>query len=94
VALAESCLVGGLGARVTLPGDAFTLLFSESAGRALVAVRPGHEAEFAALRAEAGVPGDVVGSTGGDALEVSGIFTIGLDELAAAHRATLPALFD
>src|SRR3984885_2114946 len=75
VALAESCLVGGLGARVTLPGDAFTLLFSESAGRALVAVRPGHEAEFAALRAEAGVPGDVIGTTGGDALEVSGIFT-------------------
>jgi phosphoribosylformylglycinamidine (FGAM) synthase-like enzyme len=94
VALAESCLAGGLGARVTLPGDAFTLLFSESAGRALVAVRPGREAEFTALRAEAGVPGDVIGTTGGDALEVSGSFTIGLDELAAAHRATLPALFD
>ncbi len=92
MALAESCLAGGIGARVTLPGDDFTLLFSESAGRALVAVRPGREAEFAALRAEAGVPGDVIGQTGGDALEAGG-FTVSLDELAAAHRETLPGLF-
>jgi phosphoribosylformylglycinamidine synthase subunit PurL len=94
VALAESCLAGGLGAQVTLPGDEFTLLFSESAGRALVAVRPGREAEFMALRAEAGVPGDVIGQVGGDALEVAGSFTIGLDELGTAHRDTLPGLFN
>jgi phosphoribosylformylglycinamidine synthase len=93
VALAESCLAGGLGAQVTLPGEPFTLLFSESAGRALVAIRPGREAEFAALRAEAGVPGDVIGRVGGDALEVAGSFAIGLDELGAAHRSTLPGLF-
>ena len=93
VALAESCLAGGLGAQVTLPGEAFTLLFSESAGRALVAIRPGREAEFTALRAEAGVPGDVIGRVGGDVLEIAGSFSIGLDELAAAHRNTLPGLF-
>jgi phosphoribosylformylglycinamidine synthase len=93
VALAESCLAGRLGAQVALPGEAFTLLFSESAGRALVAIRPGREAEFAALRAEAGVPGDVIGRVGGDALEVAGSFAIGLDELGAAHRGTLPGLF-
>jgi phosphoribosylformylglycinamidine synthase II len=94
VALAESCLAGGLGARVTLPGDEFTLLFSESAGRALVAVQPGREAEFTALRAEARVPGDVIGTTGGDTLEVADRFAIGLDDLGAVHRGTLPALFD
>jgi len=93
VALAESCLAGGLGAEVTLPGEPFTLLFSESAGRALVAIRPGREAEFAALRAEAGVPGDVIGRVGGDTLEVAGSFAIGLDELGAGYRATLPGLF-
>ncbi len=46
VALAESCLRGGAGCAVRLPGDPFTALFSESAGRAIVAVRPGAEAAF------------------------------------------------
>ena len=41
VALTESCLRGGHGARVTRPGDPFTFLFSESAARAVVAVRSG-----------------------------------------------------
>ena len=35
VALAESCLAGGTGCAVTLPADAATFLFSESAGRAV-----------------------------------------------------------
>ena len=34
LALAESCVRGGHGCRVTLPGDPFTYLFSESAARA------------------------------------------------------------
>ena len=37
-ALAEACLVGGVGATVTLDGDAFVGLFSESAARAIVTV--------------------------------------------------------
>ena len=41
VALAEACMAGQAGAAVTLPGDAFTALFSESAARALVAVAAG-----------------------------------------------------
>jgi phosphoribosylformylglycinamidine synthase subunit PurL len=93
VALAESCLASGAGAAVTLPGDNFTLLFSESAARALVAVPPEHEASFAALCAEAGVPAAVIGTSGGDALEVTGSFSVPLAELGQVHRATLPALF-
>jgi phosphoribosylformylglycinamidine synthase len=93
VALAESCLAGGNGCRVTLPGDPFSYLFSESAARAVVAVRPGREQEFARLCERHGAPAAVLGETGGGSLEVTGSFAIGLDELAAAHRATLPALF-
>ena len=93
VALAESCLHGQAGCVVRLPGDPFTALFSESAGRVIVAVRPGAEAAFAAIRAEHGVPGTDIGTTGGDRLVVEGCFSIGLDELAAAHTQTLPALF-
>ncbi len=59
----------------------------------MVAVRPGAEAEFAALCESCGVPAMVLGQTGGASLEVTGSFAIPLDELAAAHRGTLPALF-
>ena len=93
VALAESCLAGGVGATVTLPGDDFTFLFSESAGRALVAVTPGCEASFGSLCAEAGVPAVAIGTTGGAALEVTGTFSVRLDELGRAYRDTLPVLF-
>ncbi len=57
VALAEGCLTGGCGAAVRLPGEEFTFLFSESAARAVVAVRPGAEAGFARLCAEHRRPG-------------------------------------
>ena len=83
----------------TLPGDPFTLLFSESAARAVVAVRPGSEAAFTALLESHGVPSAVLGVTGGASLDIStspeagASFAIPLDELAGVHRATLPALF-
>jgi len=93
VALAESCLRGGVGCSVRLPGDPFTWLFSESAARAIVAVRPGAEEAFGALLARHDVPGQAIGVTGGDHLAVAGCFSIPLAELGAAHRATLPALF-
>jgi phosphoribosylformylglycinamidine synthase subunit PurL len=93
VALAESCLRGGTGCTVRLPGDPFTALFSESAGRAVVAVRPGAEEPFGRLAEAHGVPAAAIGSTGGDSLIVDGGFAIPLTELAAAHARTLPALF-
>ena len=93
VALAESCLRGGTGCTVRLPGDPFTALFSESAGRAVVAVRPGAEEAFGRLTEEHGVPAAAIGSTGGDSLTVDGGFAIPRAELAAVHTRTLPALF-
>jgi phosphoribosylformylglycinamidine synthase len=93
IALAESCLRGGLGCRVALPGDPFTYLFSESAARAVVAVWPGREAGFAALAAAHGVPAQTLGAVGGGSLAVDGCFEIPVDELAAVHGGTLPALF-
>jgi phosphoribosylformylglycinamidine synthase len=93
VALAESCLRGETGCAVRLPGDPFTWLFSESAGRAIVAVRPGAEADFDDLRAAHGVPGATIGTVGGDSLVIEGCFTVPLAELAAVHAQALPALF-
>jgi len=93
VALAEACLAHGTGCEVTLPGDLFPLLFSESAGRAVVAVEPGAEDEFAAACAAADVPAQVIGITGSQALRVTAAFEVPLAELSEVHRAPLPSLF-
>jgi len=94
VALAESCLRGRAGCVVRLgASDAFTALFSESAARAIVTVRPGAEAAFDALLGVHDVRGEVVGTVGGDSLVVDGWFSVSLTELAAVHGGTLPALF-
>ena len=93
VGLAESCLRGGTGCTVRLAEDPFTALFSESAARAVVAVRPGGETAFGRLAEAHGVPAAAIGSTGGDSLTVDGCFAIPLAELAAVHTRTLPALF-
>ena len=93
VALAESCLRGGLGCQLRLPGDPFVWLFSESAARALVAVRPGCEAAFARLCADHGVRATALGTVGGDSLDVEACFAVPLTELAGVHGHTLPAMF-
>ncbi|MGI5285904.1 phosphoribosylformylglycinamidine synthase subunit PurL [Nonomuraea polychroma] len=93
VALAESCLARGVGATVALPGDAFTCLFSESAARALVVVRPEAYDEFASLCGRHDVPCYGLGYTGGSALVVEGAFEVAVEELRETHSAALPALF-
>ena len=93
IALAESCLRGGTGCTVRLPGDPFTPLFSESPARAVVAVPPGAEAAFGRLARAHDVPATVIGTVTGDSLTVIGCFSIPLAELAAVHAQALPALF-
>ncbi|MFL6172133.1 MAG: AIR synthase-related protein, partial [Marmoricola sp.] len=77
----------------TLTGDAFTALFSESAGRVVVTVDSRDADALIALAAEHGVPASPLGVTAGNALVVDGQFEIPLDELRAAWSATLPAVF-
>ncbi|MEY9214165.1 phosphoribosylformylglycinamidine synthase subunit PurL [Thermobifida halotolerans] len=96
VALAESCLRGGIGCAVDLGEDPFTALFSESAARAVVSVRPENEAAFTELCAEHGVPVARIGSVGGTALAMAhrgGRISIELTELRATYESTLPAVF-
>ncbi|NUO97684.1 MAG: phosphoribosylformylglycinamidine synthase subunit PurL, partial [Nonomuraea sp.] len=93
VALAESCLARGIGARVALSGDPFTDLFSESAARALVVVRPEAFEEFAALCGRHEVPCYGLGVTGGDALVIEDAFDVPIEDMRETHSAALPALF-
>ena len=91
--LVEACLRGGRGVRVRLAGDPFVALFSESAARAVVAVPPQAVDAVSALVEAAGLEVTRLGVTGGDALVVDDVFSVGLDELRARHDATLPAAF-
>jgi len=91
--LVEMALRGDVGATVVLSGDAFVALFSESVARAVVTVPPDRAPELEARASTYGVPVNRLGTTGGTALVVDGLFDIPLDELRAAHEGTLPVLF-
>lgn len=93
-ALAESCLRGGKGARIVVPDglDPFILLFSESAGRAVVAVPRSEEVRFNDMCGARGLPAARIGVIDGDAIEVQGQFSIPLAELGESYEATIPGL--
>jgi phosphoribosylformylglycinamidine synthase len=94
-ALVESALDTGIGARVVLPEglSPFVQLFSESAGRALVAVPRSEELRFTEMCDARGLPCTRIGVTDGATLEVQDVLTVDLDELRVAHESTLPRLF-
>ena len=95
-ALAESCLRNGIGARVWVPDelDPFVALFSESSGRAIVAVSRSEESRFTDLCTARGLAHTRIGVTDGSGhdatLEVQDQFSVPLGELRAAWSATLP----
>ncbi|MFD4903506.1 phosphoribosylformylglycinamidine synthase subunit PurL [Kitasatospora purpeofusca] len=93
-ALVESCLKGGLGARIVVPEglDPFVFLFSESAGRAVVAVPRSEELRFNDMCTARGLPAVRIGVVDGDSLDVQGQFTVPLAELKDAHTGVIEAL--
>ena len=95
-ALVESCLRYETGATVRLPAgvDPFTVLFSESASRAIVAVDEQHQQGFLEACADRGVPVTRIGEVGGEALTIEGRFGLDLTELRTAWSSSLPALLD
>ena len=95
-ALVEGVLRYGTGARIALPFDLdpFEVLFSESAARAVVAVRARAERRVRERCEATGVPYTAIGTTGGDALHVGDLFDVRLDGLRAVHEATLPVAFE
>ncbi|MCU1692547.1 MAG: phosphoribosylformylglycinamidine synthase subunit PurL, partial [Frankiales bacterium] len=94
-ALVEMTLAKGLGARVVLPAglDPFVQLYSESAGRALVALPRSEELRFTEMCSARGLPCVRIGVADGTLLDVQDVVTVELDELREAYEATLPALF-
>nr|WP_020669411.1 phosphoribosylformylglycinamidine synthase subunit PurL [Amycolatopsis nigrescens] len=96
--LVETVLIGQCGARVLLDEDAdpFVQLFSESAGRVLVAVPRSEELRFTEMCTARELPWRKVGVVDPEAggLEIQGVTAFGFEELREAFESTLPALFD
>jgi phosphoribosylformylglycinamidine synthase II len=97
-ALVESCVIGQTGARVFLDSDQdpFVQLFSESAGRVMVAVPRTEELRFTDMCTARGLPWRKLGVVDPEAgsLEIQEVGTFTVDELRTAWESTLPALFD
>jgi phosphoribosylformylglycinamidine synthase len=93
----EAALAGETGCRILLPEDAdpFVALFSESAGRVLVAVPRSEETRFTRMCTARELPWVRIGvvDQGADSIEVQGQFSVPLSELREAHEGTLPKLF-
>lgn len=96
-AVVEAALAGETGCRVVLPegADPFVWLFSESAGRALVAVPRTEESRFAAMCEARGLPATRIGVSDleSDVVEVQGLFAVTLEELRSTSERVLPGLF-
>jgi phosphoribosylformylglycinamidine synthase II len=73
VAIAESCIAGEIGARVTLPAGIDP--FAEAPGRAFVVSGP--EAALTGLQ--------IIGRVGGDALEIDGLVNVAVSVMRAAR---------
>ncbi|WP_338144162.1 phosphoribosylformylglycinamidine synthase subunit PurL [Nocardioides turkmenicus] len=91
-ALAEPAMSSGIGVSVTLAGDPFVALFSESVARAVVTVRADDLERLTSLAERHGVAATKLGVTGGSTYEVAfdgGTVAIPLEELTGVWRSTL-----
>ena len=96
-AVVEAALAGETGCRIILPdgADPFVWLFSESAGRALIAVPRTEESRFSAMCEARAMPHTRIGVSDpeSDSVEVQGLFSVTLEELRGTSEGVLPGLF-
>lgn len=92
VALAESCIAGGIGARVSLPSISAEALFGEAPSRIVVSVPEAHAAAARAQLETAGIPILPLGVVGEDRLVVEGALDVPVAELEATWERTIPAV--
>ncbi|TDD64147.1 phosphoribosylformylglycinamidine synthase subunit PurL [Jiangella aurantiaca] len=97
IALTESVLRYGVGARVWVPDglDPFVFLFSESQARAIVAVPRSEEVRFTDMCSARRFAHQRIGVVDdGGVLDVQGLFAVPLDQLRTAHESTLSSAFE
>ena len=92
VAVAEMCMAGGIGATIALPeGTAAAMAFGEDQARYVLQIPAEKKTALLEAAALAGIPAQELGTTGGDALEVTGHFSENVAELKARNEAWMPA---
>ena len=93
VCLAESCIAHGHGAQVRLPSDEeappHALLFSEEPSRIVVSLPASHVGELGETCDRLGVPFERIGVVTGETLEVEGLCSVPVEELAEHHAQAL-----
>jgi phosphoribosylformylglycinamidine synthase len=103
VTLAESSLLGGLGARISLPvasperagpGWPFGLLFGESQGRYLVSLRPSALKPAQAVFEQHGTSFQHLGEVGGSVIAIEGLVEVQLEQARRAWTGAIEASFD
>jgi len=93
VALIEMLLHSQTGAKISIHGDLFTHLFSESTGRILLAVNPENSNYLVGKATDAGITTTRLGQSGGENLEISGVLSMSMLHIREANQRTIPALF-
>jgi phosphoribosylformylglycinamidine synthase subunit PurL len=96
IALAESAIAGDVGFSVVAPElsghEPHVALFSESASRAVVTVRPGGEAKLERAAAARHVPIQRIGVTGGSKLHFASLFDVSLSDALVVYEGSIPRL--
>ena len=102
VALAESCIRGGVGAEVRLPESQAGMrldaaLFGESQSRIVLSVRPENVAAIEQIAVKHGVPCAVIGRVGGDSLRVKsaagdGVIDLPVAEMEQTYEGAIPSM--
>ena len=99
VTLAESALLGGIGARIKLPIGLpdrpppswhFGLLFGESQGRYLVSLEPSQLEAVRALFVEHSTPFSTLGQVGGSVIAIEGLAEVGLEVARSTWAGAIP----
>jgi phosphoribosylformylglycinamidine synthase subunit PurL len=99
VALAECCLLGGLGVRASLPEAKASperspswsagILFGETQSRFLVSVEKESRVQLRALLEQREVPYREIGVVEGDGISIEGVIDVHLDDARAAYDGAL-----
>jgi phosphoribosylformylglycinamidine synthase II len=95
VCVAERCIAGNIGCRLTLgltAGRELAKLWSEEPSRIVISYALEHDAAIAQHCKQAGVPFAVLGETGGDDLVIDALASVPVARMATAHRSALDAI--
>ena len=95
VALAESCIIGSVGATVVLDDDlpAVASLFSESQSRIVISVADTYVDVMLDLLIKRAVPYSVIGEVGGDRLVIGDMVDLPLETIATVYKNSLGDIY-